>query len=566
VSSATVSSATVSSATVSSAARRPALAPELGGVLTGARRLGPLRLSTVLHLSLGLRGRNNAALDRLLDAGKTVPGAEYDQRFGPDPALVRPVEQWLRANGLQTSWAPGDAILEVQGTVMRAQDAFDVSLSRYSSAVPGTSARTEFYAPDKQPSLPTRLLSVVSSVLGLDDYPVLGHPGIAGVSNCHGASSPAQAGGFTPSEVAGFYDFNPLYSGGLTGAGQTIVFMEIDGFQQSDLAMYAAGFSLPAYSVIDPVTSPKWGTTAPIAFGSACGSETELDLEVAHAMAPGASLVVYQAAPDQQGFPLSFVADALQQAITQYPRSVYSLSLGWCEDSASAQVFDGLFTQLVAGGGTAFVSSGDNGAYARGCSGHNLTIEEPADSPHAVAVGGTTALVGHLGSEAAYGEEAAWGEPFEQWGAGGGLSTVFPRPSWQTGPGVSNQYSNGRRQVPDVSAIADIDTGWDTVGGGTWGVTGGTSAAAPLWAALAALTDQALAERHLSNMGFANPALYDFGANPSHFAHPAFHPVSQGDNLYYVASSTGWNFGTGWGSPIASALVDDFIAYKRGTR
>jgi kumamolisin len=516
----------------------------------------------LMYLSLGLKRRNGAALDRLLDSGKSLPPGEYDERFGPDPSLVFLAEQWLRSGGLHATWAPGDATLEVTGAAGRVERAFSVSLSVYRERTPGTADTTEFYAPDRQPELPARLLAVVNSVLGLDDYPVLARPALANVGNCSGAPNAQEAGGFTPSGVAGFYSFKPLYKAGLTGAGETIVFMEIDGFLASDLATYASGLGLPAYAPINPVTNPSWGTSSPISFGSACGSETELDLEVAHAMAPQAQLVDYEAAADRQGPPLTFVASALQSAITKYPHAVFSLSLGWCEDASSARLFDGLFTQLAASGGTAFVSSGDNGAYARGCPSHNLTIEEPADSPHAVAVGGTTALIGR---QATYGEEAAWGEPFEQWGAGGGLSKVFLRPSWQAGPGVSNQYSNGMRQVPDVSAIADIDTGWDTVGGGTWGVTGGTSAAAPLWAALGALTDEALAQRHLNEMGLANVALYEFGTKPSRFA-PAFHPVDQGENLYYAATSKGWNFGTGWGSPVASALVDDFIAYEKGIR
>ena len=97
-------------------------------------------------------------------------------------------------------------------------------------------------------------------------------------------------------------------------------------------------------------------------------------------------------------------------------------------------------------------------------------------------------------------------------------------------------------------------------------MVGGTSAAAPLWAALTALTDEALGQRHLAEVGFANPAFYDFGSNPSHFPGRAFHPVTEGTNLYYPATSIGWNYGTGWGTPNASAVVDDFIAYERGVR
>jgi kumamolisin len=280
-------------------------------------------------------------------------------------------------------------------------------------------------------------------------------------------------------------------------------------------------------------------------------------------MAPDAHLVVYQAEADEQGPPLTYVADAFQSAINTYPHSVFNISLLWCEDAASAQQFEGLFTQLVAGGGTAFVSSGDNGAYARGCPGHKLTTQEPADSPHAVGVGATTALIG---AGSTYGSEASWGEPLEQWGTGGGLSAIFRRPSWQSGPGVLNRYSSGMRQIPDVSALGDLDTGWDIAIDGKWDMVGGTSAAAPLWAALTALTDQALAQRHLAEIGFADPAFYDFGSDPGHFPARAFHPVTEGTNLYYPATSPGWNYGTGWGTPNASAVVDDFIAYERGSR
>ena len=146
------------------------------------------------------------------------------------------------------------------------------------------------------------------------------------------------------------------------------------------------------------------------------------------------------------------------------------------------------------------------------------------------------------------------------------MSVVFKRPAWQAGQGVSNQYSNGMREIPDVSAIADGNTGWDTFEAGAWGMTGGTSAAAPLWAALGALIDEVLAQRHLGEIGFANPALYDFGQTLGDISPPAFHPVTEGTNLFYPATSPGWNYGTGWGTPNASAVADDFIAYERGTR
>lgn len=540
----------------------PVLAPQLQSVLSEAQRLGPLAGPTVVHLSIGLKLRDPAGLDRLLDQGQTVPAAEYDRRFGPAPALVRSTEGWLRTQGLSATWAPGDSVLQAQGPAAAAELAFSVSISRYRVKSLGPAGWTKFFAPDRQPRVPVAVGSVVGSVLGLDDYSDGTDPRLSTAANCQGPPGPAGVGGFTPAEVTGFYNFGPLYKAGLTGAGQTVVFMETDGFQTSDLQGFADGFGLPSFDVTGPIVNQTWGTTAPQPV-QGCESETELDLEIVHAMAPGAQLVVYEAGAPTTGYLLNYVALALQSAVRTYPHAVFNLSLGWCEDAASAEQFDGLFTQLVAGGGTAFVSSGDNGAYARGCPGHALTTQEPADSPHATAVGGTTA---HIGVGSTYGQEASWGEPFEQWGAGGGLSAVFKRPSWQVGLGVSNQYSNGMREIPDVAAIADGNTGWDVFESGAWSLVGGTSAAAPLWAALGALTDEALAQRHLSEIGFANPALYDFGANPSHFPGRAFHPVTEGTNLYYPATSTGWNYGTGWGTPNAAALADDFLVYERGTR
>jgi kumamolisin len=447
--------------------------------------------------------------------------------------------------------------LAAQGPATAVEGAFSVSLGRYRVKGPGAADRTDFYAPNQQPRLPVAASAAVRSVLGLDDYAGGPDPRLSTGANCQGPSGPGGLGGFTPDEVTGFYNFGPLYKAGLSGAGQTVVFMEIDGFQASDLQAFASQLGLPAFNVTGPIVNQAWGASAALPL-QGCLSETELDLEIVHAMAPQAQLVVYET-----GAALSNTSDALQTAIRAYPHALFNLSLGACENPASAEQYDALYTQLVASGGTAFVSSGDSGAYAVGCPGHRLTVQQSADSPHATAVGGTTALIG-VGST--YGIEATWGEPLEQGGSGGGLSVVFKRPAWQAGPGVSNQYSNGMRQIPDVSAIADSSTGWDVFEAGAWTIVGGTSAAAPLWAALGSLTDQALAQRHLSEIGLANPAFYDFGTNPGHFPARAFHPVTEGTNLYYPATSAGWNFGSGWGTPNASAVVDDFIAFERGTR
>jgi subtilase family serine protease len=142
-------------------------------------------------------------------------------------------------------------------------------------------------------------------------------------------------------------------------------------------------------------------------------------------------------------------------------------------------------------------------------------------------------------------------------GGGGGLSAVFYRPWWQEGPGVSNSYSNGMREMPDVSANADPNSGYsmytvDDKGNGTWDyVGGGTSASTPLWAGFGAILDQYLRSR----AGFLNPTLYALGQKASTFQYAPFHDVTQGNNLYYPATP-GYDLASGWGSFDATALVN----------
>lgn len=531
---------------------------ETAGLPAGTRRLGKLPAGRQVQLTLVLKQRHLRALRRLIAQHRVITPALYEARYSPRPSLVRTTMRALQGYGLSASWQPGSATMEASGPASEVERAFSVSLARYRAPARAAGGRVSFHAPTGPPTLPEALRPVVSSVLGLDDYSSIAPAGSSdpgGGGQC-GASSPAGAGGFTPSQVAGFYDFGPLYRGGLDGSGQTVVFLEVDGYSQSDLDTFARTFGLPAYNLVGPVYNQAWGTSGPLPFPGCPVSETNLDLQVVHAMAPAARLVVYDS-----GTSGAQLTATLSAAVQAYPKAIFSISVGGCaqpEDAAHA--FDAVFRQLASTGGSAFVASGDLGAYD--CGPGKPAIDYPGGNPLVTDVGGTTAF---LGQGSTYGEEAAWGSPVELAGDGGGLSTVYSRPGWQKGPGVSNSYSDGKRQVPDVSAIADSNTGWDVVGGGGWEVIGGTSAGAPLWAALAALADQTLANRHLPAIGFANPALYDFGSNPARFPAPAFHDVTLGNNLYYPATK-GWDFATGWGSPDASALVDDLIAYEKGRR
>ena len=138
----------------------------------------------------------------------------------------------------------------------------------------------------------------------------------------------------------------------------------------------------------------------------------------------------------------------------------------------------------------------------------------------------------------------------------------FPLPSWQVAPGTKNNFSNGKRETPDISANADGESGWDIFAGGAEQPIGGTSAAAPFWAAISALIDQDLKAKGLNTIGFANPALYVFAQNPAGLPTPPYHDVTLGTNLYYPATP-GWDFATGLGTPDVGALANDFEWYRR---
>jgi kumamolisin len=175
-----------------------------------------------------------------------------------------------------------------------------------------------------------------------------------------------------------------------------------------------------------------------------------------------------------------------------------------------------------------------------------------------------------LASNGSYYKEAAWGEPLETWGSGGGLSGLFKQPSYQVAPGLGANTLTGRG-VPDVACDADSDvSGWDvfepTESSKGIGVAeyadGGTSAAAPCWAAITALIDEDLLHQNLPEVGFANPALYDFARVPAGLPALAFHQVTEGSNFHFLATA-GWNPATGLGTPDAAHLADDFEWYER---
>ncbi len=356
-----------------------------------------------------------------------------------------------------------------------------------------------------------------------------------------GAAPAAPAAGpLTAPQVAGFYQF----PAGTDGTGQTVAIIELGGgYTASDLSTYFSGLGLPVPSVT--AVGVDGGSNSP---GQSADGEVELDIQVIGGVAPGAAQVVYFGPNTDQGF-----IDAISQAVHATPTPVaVSISWGQSEDQWSQQsrnAMNSAFADAAALGVTVTVAAGDNGASDDPSEQTQVHCDFPASSPNALACGGTK-LIGDTTSFAIT-SEVVWNELASNEGAGGGgVSDVYPVPSWQANAGVPASASGGGggRGAPDVAGNADPVTGYQVVVDGQQQTIGGTSAVAPLWAGLIARLAQATGKR----FGLLQTLLYD-GVAPG-VAQPGFNDIVAGSNGAYKAGP-GWDACTGLGSPNGGQLL-----------
>jgi kumamolisin len=377
------------------------------------------------------------------------------------------------------------------------------------------------------------LVGSIEAVLGLDNRPIA-TPKFRRRSAS--AAATQDDGTFIPPQVAQVYNFPSAPSGTSAGAGQTIGIIELGGgYSPADVTNYFSqtiGITPPTVTDV----TLDGGSNDPT---NADGADAEvlLDIEVAGSVAPGADIVVYFTTNTDQGF-----QDAISTAIhdsTNNP-SVISISWGGPESTWSQTAInsmDSTCQSAAALGITITVASGDNGS-TDGETGNN--VDFPASSPNVLGCGGTalTASSGQRESEVVWNDQASGGGA-----SGGGVSAVFPLPSWQANAGVPSADGAGGRGVPDVAGDASPETGYQILVDGEQEVVGGTSAVAPLWAGLIAILNQQLGK----NVGFLNPQLYASAEAP-------FFDVTSGNNGAFSAGP-GWDPCTGLGSPDGAALL-----------
>jgi kumamolisin len=512
--------------------------------MRGAREIGPADPNQQVEVTIRLRSRagkksplNAAESAKPIGERTYLSRSEYEQEYGADPASIVRVESFARAHNLkvkETSAARRTVILT--GTVAAMNAAFGVALKEYQHPTCTYRGRTGPI------HLPEELHSTVEGVFGLDNRPQ---------AKAHfrrrrarpGADAAASTS-FTPPQVAALYDFPT----GVDGSGECIALIELGGgYTQADLTNYWNQLNLTTTPTVSAVSVGN-GSNNPTGDPNSADGEVMLDIEVAGSLAPGAKIVAYFADNTDAGF-LNAITTAAHDS-TNNP-SIISISWGGPESSWTAQAttaMDEEFQAAAAMGVTVCVAAGDDGSTDGVDDGLNH-VDFPASSPNVLACGGTELVA----SGSNISSETVWNELASNEGAtGGGISDVFPLPTWQNGAGVPPSANAGKhvgRGVPDVSGDADPNTGYDTLVDGESGVIGGTSAVAPLWAGLIALLNQS----NNKPAGLINPLLYQNAATAADF-----NDVTSGNNGAYKAG-TGWDACTGLGSPrgtqVAAALA-----------
>jgi kumamolisin len=502
--------------------KRTVLPRSLREAPANAADTGELTPQQIISVSVIVRRKKPLDLKAL--GGRHISHEEFVENYAADPADFEALRQFAHQHNLsvdENASSIARRTMVMRGTAQAMSEAFGVKLRCFERD--GKS----FHGFSGEISVPEEHAVRIEAVLGLDTRPIAKpHIRRRGQIVSHAAASTS----FNPPQVATLYDF----PSNVNGSGQTIGIIELGGgYNSSDISKYFSGLGIQAPTVVS--VSVDGGTNTPSNPDGADG-EVALDIQVAGSIAPGAKIAVYFTANTDAGF-----LDAITTAVhdTANKPTVISISWGGPESSwsqSSLTAIDNACQSAGALGVTITVAAGDSGS-SDGGDGNN--VDFPASSPHVLACGGTKLE----GSGNKISSETVWNDGANGGATGGGVSTAFALPTWQQNIGVpAASSSSGGRGVPDVAGDASPTTGYNIYVDGESEVVGGTSAVAPLWAALIALSNQ----QNGKTAGFVNPTLY---ANTK-----AFHDITAGDNGSFSAGP-GWDACTGLGSPIGTSVV-----------
>lgn len=536
--------------------------------------------STKVSIDVVLQPRNPAALSQYATQVATpasplyhryITAAQFPELFGPTSAAITSVYAALKAAGLRPGKISADHLsIPVTATAGQLQSAFGTTLASYRLA----GGRTGF-ANTTAPKLPATIASSVQAVIGLDNLVQMhsflvksalpAKPVTASANELTGGPQPcaaaANTGGLTADRLAFSYQFSGLYKSGDFGQGVNVGIVEFnEPNRPSDIAAYQSCYGTHAkvtYLKVDGFHKSGVGE-----------GEAALDIETVIGLAPRAHIFVYRAPNTGKA-----AFDIYRAIVDQDRVRVISESFGLCEHfegARAARAVTVLYEQAAVQGQTIVASSGDQGSES--CFGNDpgdpatrklLNANFPASDPLVLGVGGT-----RLVNVATRPGEVVWNDGIRsgEGATGGGKSRIFSMPSYQKS---FLHFKKGVREVPDVSADADPVTGYVYRYNGRFGVIGGTSAAAPLWAALIALTDSKCSA---SPMGWVNPLIY-FTASPKvkavvlnditkqkGFPHNVNNDYT-GKNHGQYPVKKGYDMATGTGTPVGATLATELCHF-----
>lgn len=457
------------------------------------------------------------------------------------PTAPRRLTEWAAAHGVSVRWRPDDTWAVIEGQSQAVADALGVAVHDYRGG-----SGEEFYASPQQPGVPAAARAEVAGLGRIISYT----PYREGLPPTPPRDVPD--GGLLPTQLLNAYNVTPLTRLGYTGKGATVVVFSFDGFDQEDMDNFAEWFDVPRFTpeVVGGMPEHRNG-------------EATMDLQMVHAIAPDARLVMVNARSTVEGGATYEKLGRLMESVDrQFPGAIWSFSIGWgCDRLMTAADLAPVRAALAAAhkrGTTAFDATGDlAGLECRGGkrwsdppTPDDVGVDGVASIPEMTAVGGTTLSTDATGGWLA--EQAWYDVPLTQ-GTAGGASALFGRPPWQSVN--SNAGPGDRRLVPDIAAVADPFTGVKFVFRGQVVTGGGTSQAAPVWAGLAAVINQLLADQGLAPLGDLNPLLYQVAKGS---AVPGFRDIELGGNAI-SPGGTGYDMVTGLGSPNVENLVKNIL-------
>ena len=557
--------------------------------LPGTTQLSRADPNQNLELRLILSLRNQGDLTKLLqdiynpkspNYEAFISPADFKRRFAPSSVDLSFIAQYLKAKNLKLkSLSTNGFVLNVAGTVNDIEQAFNTRINNYQK-----SDKTNFYAPQTDPSIDGLLIGEVSAIVGLDNlakYKSYSHRFTPKPQNAknktskfskpHFGSGPGcgDQGCLAPQDVKTAYNLNSIPTISNPATLQNIALFELDGYLNSDVKAYEDYFSIPENSVqLQNITLDNFDGNPTYSGGNL---EVTLDIEQLIGMAYGSinTILVYEAPNSDTSW-----VDEWNMIANDNKAKIVSCSWGLPEiqeDAPTIEFDSQVFQQMAAQGQEVFVASGDDGALTYGpIFGPNplLSPGEPAIQPFATGVG---ISVLQVDSKGAYLSESG------SYYSGGGVSSFELMPSYQYG--LASQanpaalVSTTMRNEPDLALTADGSTPYSfyitfnpTQGGG-WSGFWGSSIAAPTWAAFLAEVNQGRAQALEPPIGFVNPALYDiFTQNQPNCALNSnlcdFHDITTGNNGYYPAEP-GLDDVTGLGSFNGYNLYEDLLSYSQ---